>query len=123
MHTTLWVLQGLAALLYVASGGMKVFAFDKIKDQVPSFGALPRQGWMSLGILELICAAGLVLPSALRWHPSLTVVAAALLGLESLVFTWVHAKYRETGSIIMVLVLGMVMAFVAYGRQILAPIT
>ena len=122
MHTLLWVLQGLTALLYVASGVMKAFTFDKIKDQVPSFGALPRQAWMTLGFLELICAIGLVVPAALRWHPTLTVLAATILALESLLFIWVHVKYREIGSIVMSGALGLIMTFVAYGRFALAPI-
>ncbi|HWA58707.1 MAG TPA: DoxX family protein [Gemmatimonadales bacterium] len=122
MHTLLWVLQGLAALLYLASGVMKSFTFDRVKDQVPSFGALPRQAWMGLGLLELVCAVGLVVPAALRWHPTLTVVAAAILAIESLVFIWVHVTYRETGSILMSGGLGLTMAFVAYGRHALAPI-
>ncbi len=49
MNILLWVLQVLAALLYGASGVMKVFMFDKVSEQVPSFGALPRQAWMALG--------------------------------------------------------------------------
>jgi hypothetical protein len=45
MNILLWVLQVLAALLYGASGVMKVFLFDKISADVPSFGALPREAW------------------------------------------------------------------------------
>ena len=37
----LWVLQVLAALLYGASGYMKLFMFDKISEMVASFAALP----------------------------------------------------------------------------------
>lgn len=122
MNTLFWILQALAALLYGASGFMKVFMFDKIKDEVPSFGALPREGWLALGILELFCVVGLIAPSALNWRPSLTVAAAALLATESLVFVWVHAKYNETGSIVMCVVLGLLMAFIAYGRLVLRPI-
>jgi uncharacterized membrane protein YphA (DoxX/SURF4 family) len=95
MNILLWVLQVLAALLYAASGIMKVFMFDKISKDVPSFGALPRQAWMALGILELVCTVALILPAAFHWHPSLTVVAATFLTVESLVFVWVHVKYRE----------------------------
>src|SRR3954449_13117148 len=105
MNILLWVLQALAALLYGASGVMKIFMFDKISADVPSFGALPRRVWMMLGILELVCVVGLIVPSAFRWHPSLTVLAAALLAIESLVFVGVHVKYRETGTLIMVIVL------------------
>jgi uncharacterized membrane protein YphA (DoxX/SURF4 family) len=122
MNILLWVLQVVAALVYAASGVMKVFMFDKISGDVPSFGALPREAWMALGILELVCVVGLIVPSAFRWRPSLTVVAATLLAIESLVFVGVHVKYRETGSIIMVVVLGLLMAFIAYGRMVLKPI-
>jgi hypothetical protein len=46
MNFFLWVLQVLAALLYGVSGVMKVFMFDKVSEDVPSFDALPREaGW------------------------------------------------------------------------------
>jgi uncharacterized membrane protein YphA (DoxX/SURF4 family) len=122
MNILLWVLQTLAALLYAASGVMKVFLFDKISKDVPSFGALPRQAWTALGILELVCALGLIVPAAFRRHPSLTVLAATVLTVESLVFVWVHVKYREINPIILSAVLGLLMAFIAYGRLVLKPI-
>ena len=122
MNILLWVLQVLAALLYGASGVMKVFMFDKVCHDVPSFGALPRRVWMTLGIMELVCVVGLIVPAAIHWHPALTVIAATVLAIESLVFIGVHAKYREVGPIIMCSVLGLVMAFVAYGRMVLSPI-
>jgi len=122
MNMLLWVLQILTALMYGASGVMKVFRFDKVSGDVPSFGALPREGWMALGILELVCVIGLIVPAATRWQPTLTVLAAAVLAIESLVFIWVHAKYGETASIIMSAVLGLLMAFIAYGRMFLKPI-
>jgi DoxX-like family len=122
MNILLWILQGLAALLYGASGIMKVFMFDKISQEVPSFGALPRQAWMALGILELFCTFGLIVPSVFHWLPVLTGAAATVLAIESLVFIGVHVKYRETPSIVMCCVLGLIMAFVAYGRLVLIPI-
>jgi hypothetical protein len=122
MNALLWVLQVLAALLYGASGVMKVFMFDQISVDVRSFDALPRETWMALGILELVCVVGLIVPAALRRQPALTVVAATLLAIESLVFIGVHVKYREIGPIIFSAVLGLVMAFIAYGRAVLKPI-
>ncbi|MFL6262496.1 MAG: DoxX family protein [Thermoanaerobaculia bacterium] len=122
MNILLWVLQVLAALLYGSSGVMKIFMFDKVSGQVSSFGALPRKAWMALGILELVCTVGLIVPAALHWHPPLTVLAAMLLAIESLVFVGVHAKYREITSIILSGVLGLLMAFIAYGRMVLKPI-
>jgi hypothetical protein len=117
MSILLWVLQVIAALLYASSGVMKVFLFDKVSQDVPSFGALPRRVWTALGVLELVCTVGVILPDALHWHPPLTILA-----IESLVFIGVHVKYRETGPIAMSAVLGLLMAFIAYGRMVLHPI-
>jgi uncharacterized membrane protein YphA (DoxX/SURF4 family) len=122
MNILLWVLQVLVALLYGASGVMKIFMFQKISQDVPSFGALPREAWMALGILELVSTIGLIVPAALRWQPNLTILAATLLAVESLVFIWVHVKYHEMTSVIMSGVLGLIMAFIAYGRMVLSPI-
>ncbi|HEX4631212.1 MAG TPA: DoxX family protein [Chthoniobacterales bacterium] len=122
MNILLWVLQILAAFLYAASGVMKVFMFDKVSKDVPSFAALPRQGWMMLGIVELLCMIALIVPGAFHWHPMLTVVAAAVLAIESLVFIGVHVKYRELTPIMMSVVLGLIMAFIAYGRMFLKPL-
>jgi uncharacterized membrane protein YphA (DoxX/SURF4 family) len=123
MNILLWVLQVLAALLYGTSGVMKVFMFEKVSEGVPSFGALPRKVWLALGVVELVCAAGLIVPAAFHWQPVLTVVAATTVAIESLAFVWVHVKYREITPIILSGVLGLLMAFVAYGRMVLQPIS
>src|SRR5947209_19138824 len=123
MNMLLWVLQVLAALLYAASGVMKVFMLEKVSQGVPSFGALPRQAWLALGILELVCTVGLIVPAVFHWQPALTVLAATVLAVESLLFIWVHTRYREITTIIMSGVLGLLMAFIAYGRMVLQPIS
>ena len=122
MNILLWVLQVLAALLYGSSGVMKVFMFDKVSQDVPSFGALPRKAWTILGILELVCTVGLIVPAALHWQPPLTILAATVLAVESLVFVGVHVKYREVAPTILSGLLGLLMAFIAYGRMVLQPI-
>jgi uncharacterized membrane protein YphA (DoxX/SURF4 family) len=122
MNILLWVLQVLSAILYGSSGVMKVFMFDKVSQGVPSFGALPRKAWMTLGILELVCTVGLIVPAAFHWQPQLTILAATVLAVESLVFVGVHVKYREVAPTILSGVLGLLMAFIAYGRMVLHPI-
>src|ERR1700749_3337605 len=101
MNILFWVVQILASFLYATSGFMKVFMFHKISQDVPSFDALPQRVWTALGIVELICAAGLIVRDALHWHPHLTVLAAAVLAVESLLFIWVHIRYREVAPTIM----------------------
>jgi hypothetical protein len=80
---------------------------------------LPREAWKTLGILELVCTVGLIVPAALHWQPRLTILAAAVLAVESLVFVGVHVKYREITPIVMSVMLGFLMVFIAYGRQVL----
>lgn len=121
MHVLLWVLQVLTAMMYAASGVMKIFMFDEISRDVPSFGALPREAWTGLGIIELVCVIGLIVPGALHWKPGLTPIAATVLATESLVFIAVHVKYRETGPIVFCAILGLLMAFIAWGRFVLKP--
>jgi uncharacterized membrane protein YphA (DoxX/SURF4 family) len=123
MNILLWVLQVLAALMYAASGTMKVFMFDEISKDVRSFDALPREAWMALGTVELICTVGLIVPSALPWNPTLTAIAAMVLAIESLVFIWVHAQHREITPMILSGMLGLLVAFIAYGRIALKPIS
>ena len=122
MNILLWVLQILTALLYTMSGVMKIFMFDKISADQPAFAALPRNVWVVLGIIELICVIGLIVPAIFHWHPRITVLAATVLAIESLVFIWVHVKSHETTPLIMSAVLGLLMAFIAYGRLVLKPL-
>jgi hypothetical protein len=39
-----------------------------------------------------------------------------------LVFVWVHVQYHEMTPLVLSAVLGLLMAFVAYGRSVLSPI-
>ena len=79
-----------------------------------------KPGWPSASSNSSV--VGLIVPGAFRWQPALTVVAATILAIESLVFIGVHVKYREMTPIILCGVLGLVMAFIAYGRMFLKPI-
>jgi len=118
MNILIWILQVLAAFLYGASGVMKVFMFDKVSKDVPSFGALPRGAWRALGILELICVVGLIVPAALHIYPALASTSAAILAIESLVFIWVHLKYREVAPVVLSAALGILMVFIAYRQAV-----
>jgi len=124
MNILLWVLQVALALLNLAGGAYKLLKFDELA-QVPATGALPRGGWGALGVLEIVCAVLLVVPAAANWMPLLTPLAAAVLALEGLALAGLYARYSlelaVTNPLVWSLVMGLLAAFVAYGRYALRP--
>jgi hypothetical protein len=67
MNVSLWILQGLLAVLYAIGGGAKVFMFDRIANSVASNQAPSGGAWTAVGIFELLCAAALALQR--RYEP------------------------------------------------------
>ena len=49
-------------------------------------------------------------------------IVTALLCAESMLFIWVRWKYTEKTPIVMSAVVGIIMAFIAYGRFALTPL-
>lgn len=121
MNILLWVVQGLLAALYLAGGATKLFMFEKLA-QVASTRALPYGLWMAIGVFEVLCALGIVLPAAIRTRPSLTAVAAICLAVEGVLFAGLHAAYGERSPMVFSIVSAVLAAFVAYGRLVLKPL-
>src|SRR5215217_2261552 len=74
MTYALWIVQGLLALLFLFTGGIKlVLPLEVLTEGTP----LP--GWFVrlLGVAEVLGAIGLILPGLLRIRPGLTSLAAA----------------------------------------------
>jgi len=119
MTYALWIVQILLAVLFAFAGGMKlVLPLDKLAGPVNLPGALIR----FIGVVEVLGALGLILPAALRIKPWLTPLAAA--GLVSVmigavVITLIGGDPFAAG---ISLVVGLLAAFVAYGRWRIAPI-
>ena len=124
MNVLLWVLQVALALLSLGGGAYKMFMFDELAKE-PAMGALSRGGWGALGVFEMLCAVLLVVPAASNWMPVLTPLAAAALALESLALAGLYARYSlkltATNPMVWVVVMGLMAAFVAYGRYALRP--
>ena len=122
MNILLWVLQLALALLSVSGGAYKVFMFDELA-KMPATGALARGGWGALGVFEMLCAVLLVVPAATNWTPVLTPLAAAALAVESLALAGLYARYSRklaaTNPMVWAVVMGLLVAFVAYGRYAL----
>jgi hypothetical protein len=122
VNILLWVLQAALALLYLAGGAYKVFSCDELAKQ---FSALSRGGWRALGVLEMLGAVLLIVPAAANWMPVLTPLAAAVLAMETLAFAGLYARYSlkltVENPLVWAVVMGLLTAFVAYGRYVLSP--
>jgi len=114
----LWIVQGLLALLFLFAGGMKlILPIEEMTRDVPMPGPFLR----FIGAAEVLGGLGLVLPGLLRIRPGLTALAAA--GLVIIMLGATVASFVTGGAVmaLMPLVVGLLAAFVAYGRWRLAP--
>jgi hypothetical protein len=117
-NVVLWVIQGLLAALFLFAGGMKlVVPLEMLKGPVPLPGGLLR----FIGVAEVLGAVGLILPALLRVRPGLTPVAAG--GLVIIMTGAVTITLLGGGGAgaLVPLAVGLLSAFVAYGRLRLAP--
>jgi uncharacterized membrane protein YphA (DoxX/SURF4 family) len=120
MNMALWIVQALLATLFLFAGGIKlVTPMEDMMKQIP----LPLPDWFVIftGVVEVLGALGLVLPWVLRIKPGLTPLAAAglvIVMIGAAVYTWAAG---DVASALIPLLVGILCAFVAYGRWWLAP--
>jgi hypothetical protein len=123
MNIVFWSLQAVLALLFLAGGSYKAFSFQQLASQ---FSEVPHVGWRALGFLEMAGGVLLIVPAALKWMPSLTAYAAAVLTLETFALAALYARHstkmKPENPMIWALVMGVLVAFVAYGRYVLNPV-
>jgi uncharacterized membrane protein YphA (DoxX/SURF4 family) len=123
-HYILWIVQILLALLFLFAGGTKmVMSIEAMNEMSRQSGQTPLPGLLTrlLGVAEVLGALGLILPGLLRIRPGLTPLAAAGLVIIMIGATVLTARV-SVGGALMPFVVGLLAAFVAYGRWRLAPI-
>jgi hypothetical protein len=119
MTKALWVVQGLLALLFLFAGGMKlILPLEQMTGPVPIPGLLLR----FIGVVEVLGALGLILPGLLGIRPGLTPLAAAGLVIVMIGATVITLGGDAAAPALIPLAVGLLAAFVAYGRWRLAPI-
>jgi hypothetical protein len=119
MNILLWILQLALALFSFMGGQYKLLQFHELAE-MPQTAALSRGVWGAVGVFEMTCAILLIVPAAIKWMVILTPFAAAALAFEALALAVLFARYSlaltATNPLIYVVVMGLVGAFVAYGR-------
>ena len=118
MTYALWIVQALLAILFLFAGVAKlVMPIEEMTKDVQLPGLFLR----FIAVVEIVGALGLILPSLLRVRPGLTPLAAAGLVIVMIGATLISLNVGVVMAL-MPFVVGLLAAFVAYGRWKLAPI-
>src|SRR5215213_7988264 len=112
-NRVLWIVQGLLAAVFLFAGGMKLITPVEVLSAMSPF---PGEFIRFIGVCEVLGAAGLILPYALRILPGLTALAAA--GLVVIMVGATVSTLAIGGGLLVLptLLLGLLAALVAYGR-------
>ncbi len=114
MNYTLWTVQWILALLFLFTGSMKlILPIAELTKQVVLPGLLLR----FIGTMEVLGAAGLILPGLLRIRKELTPLAAAGLVIVMVGATILTVANIGAGAAAMPLIVGLLAAFVASKRS------
>lgn len=126
MNLSLWIIAGVLAVVYLASGAGKLIL---TKEKLAAF---PGGGWVedfsassvkAIGTLEVLAAVGLVLPAVLGIAAVLVPVAALGLVLLMMGAVITRLRRREALPLMLDLVYLALAGFVAWGRLGPAPFT
>jgi len=118
MDVALWVLQGVLALVFGASGVVKSTRDGKrlLDDGITWVEDFSATAVRAIGVLEVLAALGLVLPALTGIAPVLTPLAAVGIGLLMAGAVVVHVRRGEIAFIGVIAVLLLAAALVAWGR-------
>lgn len=117
MNITVWIMQSMLALAFVAAGGAKI-----AKDRAALL-ADTRMGWARefsssqikmIGLAEVLGGIGLILPLATGVMPVLTPLAATGLAVLMGGAATTHLRRKESAAV--PAILGLLSAGVAVGR-------
>jgi putative oxidoreductase len=112
--TTIWIIKITIAVLFAFAGTNKVFlSKTKLIDKgMKGLIDLDEKQIKIAGILEVLGATGLILPSVFNYYPVLAAISALCLGLTMIVAGGINHKLKL--SIIPNVVIFAICIFIAY---------
>lgn len=119
MNILLWILQILLGLWNIIGGIFTFSNYEKIKG--PMAASLPKSVWMTIAILQILFALGLILPGAFKVAPSMTPIAAIYLLLNALAGCVLFTQYSGFPGMLWGVIPAILCAVIAYGRFVLIP--
>ena len=121
MNLVIWVVQVLVAVGFAIAGYSKVFAYERARARMPWVRDVPSRLTRTIGVLEILGAAGLILPALTGVLPWLTPLAAAALALLQVFAIVFHVYRREWRSVPANAALVGLALLAAYGRFVVVP--
>lgn len=124
MNIALWICTGLLAAVALVGGITKTFVPKE------KLAAMPNGAWTgeatagfvkTLGILEILAAAGLILPAVLDIAPALVPVTAACWTALMIGAIITHLRHGEHAVIVLNLIYLALAVFVLWGRAVAEP--
>jgi len=119
-NVALWVLQVLLGLFFVLASGAPKLLMPAEALPMPISIAQPLL-WF-IGVAEVAGGFGLILPGLFRIHTGLTPLAAAGLVIVTVGATVYNLAAGQPGSAVFAVVVGLLCAFIAYGRWKMTPL-
>jgi uncharacterized membrane protein YphA (DoxX/SURF4 family) len=124
MDIVLWIVQVVLALGLAAAGLNHITRPERATTgRMAWIRAVPGPLMTTIGVLEILGAIGLILPALTRIAPVLTPIAATAIVALMILAVAFHIRRNELSSTVGNVILGIVAAFVAYGRFVIAPIS
>jgi hypothetical protein len=122
VNVALWIVQLVLAAAFVFAGVMKLsVSVDKLAKRMTWVNGTAVAGVRFIGLAELLGGIGLLLPAITGVDAWLTPLAAACLAFVMLLAAVFHLARREISQTPPSVVLGVLAAFAAYGRFVVAP--
>ena len=118
----LWILQIVFGLYFLYVGIIHFVVPDGLPGPIEWMYDLSDTQHVLAGTAEILGGLGLILPGLTKIQPRLTSWAAAGLVVVMIGAAIWHIDRGEASNVVQNLVLGAILAFVAYGRWRLEPI-
>jgi len=120
-NTVLWIVQGLLAIMFLFAGGSKLaMSAAQMAEQSKAVGGMqaPIAFIRFIGVCEVLGAVGVIVPWLTGIRPGLTPLAAAGLVVIMIGATVINLTTTIPALAIFTAILGLLAAFVAYGRRV-----
>ncbi len=116
MNTTTWIMQGILATVFLASGIIIYLLREKLKPKLSWLNEYSPKAVLLICIAKIMGAIGLIVPMLTGIFPVLTPMAASgIATIMALAFAY-HIKKKEYKDIPATIIFFGIALFIAYNR-------